>query len=78
MKRFSLVIEQKNEETAVRIDNCFIKEEVVAVCLGAAIAKMKKDGNMSNDSVAALIKMLINVYDNENAMLENVTEIEFD
>lgn len=76
MKSFSLLIEQEDERTSVQVMNNCIKQEIIAVCLSVAIAKMKKDGNMSKDSILALVTGLLDVLDDEDQVLENITEVE--
>ena len=76
MKSFNLLIEQEEEHTSVQVMNNCIKPEIIAVCLSVAVAKMKKNGNMPKDSIVALVTGLLDVLDDEDQVLENITEVE--
>lgn len=71
MRSLSLVIEQHdNGSTELKVSIDSVESDVFVVCVASAVAKMKKDGFMTNESVAALINALVNVIDNADEVLE--------
>lgn len=77
MGSLSLVIEQHDNGAAeLRVSIGSVAPDVFVVCLASAVAKMKKDGFMTDGSVAALINELVNVIDNADEVLEGVKVLE--
>ena len=77
MGSLSLVIEEHdNGATELRVSIGSVAPDVFVVGVASAVAKMKKDGFITNRAVAALINGLVNVIDNADEVLEGVKVLE--